>query len=326
MLVPGGRCAAVRTQAVRGARSVMPRARRAWWLAAALAGTAAGALSYPQWVRGFTQQLDELEITASSHGGERVSASWRGDSGGTEYPAAEILLQHPSATQPWHIRITYLAQRNAAAKDTEVRLLKVSSPEPIVWKDFASGQIWKQGPNDLGSLRQSLAAQGNTPGAVDIERTGGTLTLQFERHKLGGLAQVAVNGDARTVDLYSPETGVETLTWQPDLAAETAPAVEVLRTRIASPPGRLRNLRLSATPAGRAEIRSVKLDGVPLREVSAGVFAAPRSYWTAPAQALTASLGTWLASATLLFLLALLWSQGAEVSRALGGRKSPRLN
>src|ERR1017187_5154095 len=79
--------------------------------------------------------------------------------------------------------------------------------------------IWKQSPNNLGSLRQSLAARGNTPGAVDIERTGGTLTLQFERHKLGGLVQVTVNGESRTVDLYSPETGVETLTWQPDLAA-----------------------------------------------------------------------------------------------------------
>jgi hypothetical protein len=297
---------------------VIPRTPRVWWLAAALAGTAAGALSYPEWVRGFTQQLDELEITAASRGGKSVSVSWRGDSGGKEYPAAELSLQHPSATQPWHIRITYLAQRNAAAKDTEVRLLKVSSPEPIVWKDFASGPVWKQGPNNLGSLRQSLAARGNTPGAVDIERTGGTLTLQFERHKLGGLAQVTVNGESRTVDLYSPETGVETLTWQPDLAAETAPAVEVLRTRIGNPPGRLRNLRLSATPEGRAEIRSVKLDGVPLREVSAGVFAAPGSYWTAPARALIASLGTWLAAAALLFLLALLWSQGAEASRALG--------
>ncbi len=291
---------------------------RVWWLAAALAGVLAAALSYPQWVRGFAQEFDQVEITTASLGGKSVSVCWQGDSGGKEYPVADLPLQHPSATQPWHIRITYLAQKNAAAKDSEVRLLKVSSPEPIVWKDFASGPVWKQVPNNLGFLRQSLAARGNTPAAVDIERTGGTLTLQFERHELGGLVQVAVNGESRTLDLYSPEVGVETLTWQPDLAAETAPAVEVLRTRIAKSPARLRNLRLTASPAGRAEIRSVKLDGVPLREVSAGVFAAPGSYWTAPARALIASLGTWLAVATVLFLLTLLWSQGAQASRALG--------
>jgi hypothetical protein len=278
---------------------------------------AAGALSYPQWVRGFTQRFEELEITAASRGGKSVSVVWWGDSGGREYPAAELPLQHPLATQPWHIRISYLAQRNAAAQDTEVRLLEVSSPEPIVWTEFSSGPIWKQRPNNLGFARQSLAARGNTPGAVDIERTGGTLTLQFEKHKLGGLVQIAVNGESRTLDLYSAETGVETLTWQPDPAAETVPAKEVLRARISNPPGRLRNLRLSVTPAGRGEIRSAKLDGVPLSEVSAGVFAAPDSYWTSPARALTASLGTWLAVAAVVFLLTLLWSRGAEASRTL---------
>ena len=290
---------------------------RVWWLAAALVGMAAGALSYPQWVRGFAQRFEELEITAASRGGKSVSVSWLGGSGGKEYPAADLPLQHPSATQPWHIHISYLTQRNAAAKDTEVRLLKVSSPEPIVWTDFSSGPIWKQVPNNLGFARQSLAARGNTPGAVDIERTGGTLTLQFERHKLGGLVQVTVNGESRTVDLYSPETGMETLAWQPDLAAETAPAAEVLRTRIANSPVRLRNLRLTVTPAGRAEIRSVKLDGVPLREVSAGVFAAPDSYWTAPAMATVAAVLTSIAVAALLLLLALAWSRGADANPTL---------
>jgi hypothetical protein len=192
----------------------------------------------------------------------------------------------------------------------------VASPELLDWREFVPAPGWQQRPSNFGALRNALAAWGGVPATVDIQRTGGTLTLEFQRHKKGGLVQVTVNGESRVVDLYSREIGLETLTWQPD-PAEAGSATEVLRTRIAHPPGRIRNLRLAAEPAGRVDIRSVKLDGVWCRRISASLFSAPDSYWTAPALATAAGLLTSIAVAALLLLLGLAWSRGAEASRVL---------
>ena len=296
----------------------MPRARRVWWLASALAAIAAGALSYPQWSRGFQLQPNELEVTAAPHGGKSVSVFWQGP-GGAERPAAELPLQHPGATQSWNIRITYLARKNAASEGSEVWLLKVAAPEILDWREFAPPPGWQQRPSNFGALRNALAAWGGVPATVEIQRTGGTLSLQFQRHKEGGLVEVTVNSESRVVDLYSRQIGVEALTWQPD-PAQAGSATEVLRTRIAHPASRFRLLRLAAEPADRVDILSVKLDGVPLQRLSAGVFSAPGSYWTAPAMATIAALLTSIAMAALLLLLALAWASGCQPDVAPRGR------
>jgi hypothetical protein len=67
---------------------------RVLWLACALAGTAAGVLSYAEWSRGFRLEPNELELTATSRGGNAVSVYWQGP-GAADWQAAELPLQHP---------------------------------------------------------------------------------------------------------------------------------------------------------------------------------------------------------------------------------------
>src|ERR1039458_5788964 len=168
------------------------------------------------------------------------------------------------------------------------------------------------------------------PANVEVERTGGTLTLQFQRHDRGGLVQVTVNGNSRPVDLYAPEIGVETLTFLPAVSADQNPP-ELLAARTHGAPGGFRNFRLATDPPGHVEIQSVKLNGDRLTELSPGIYAAGANYWTARSRAILASLLTLVAVAATLLLVVLAWRRGAAAGDLLlrGAaidRKSTRLN
>jgi hypothetical protein len=285
------------------------------WLASGVAGTLVAASLYTDWERGFAGQLNDLEIGVRSSDGKAVDVNWIGPRG-TEWPAAQFPLQYPSGRQQWHIRITALAQKNAASKGSEVWLVKLASPGQLLWRDFAPPPGWEVLDNNITPERNALAAVGAAPATVEVERTGGTLTLQFQRHDRGGLVQVTVNGNSRPVDLYAPEIGVETLTFLPAVSADQNPP-ELLAARTHGAPGGFRNFRLATDPPGHVEIQSVKLNGDRLTELSPGIYAAGANYWTARFRAILASLLTLVAVAATLLLVVLAWRRGAAAGDLL---------
>jgi hypothetical protein len=121
----------------------MPRTRRVWWLAAALAG-AAGAPSYPQWVRGFTQQLDELEISASrvAEEGFRLLAGrfgQQGISGGGASAATSI--GYPAMAHKHHLP----GPKQRRGEDTEM-------PANLCWMVSIVGAV-SLPPRSLEAIR-----------------------------------------------------------------------------------------------------------------------------------------------------------------------------
>jgi hypothetical protein len=199
---------------------------------------------------------------------------------------------------------------------SEVWFVKLTSPGQVMWQGFAPPPGWEVLDNNMTPERNALAAIGATPATVEIERAGGTLTLQFQRHDRGGLVQVIVNGNSRLLDLYAPGIGVETLTFLPAITADQNPP-ELLATRIHGAPGGFRNLRLAADPAGQVEIQSVKLNGDRLTELSPGIYAAGANYWTARSRAILASLLTLVTVAATLLLVVLAWRREAAAGDLL---------
>jgi len=136
---------------------------------------------------------------------------------------------------------------------------------------------WELLTHQLGKRHNTMVAGTGPPHSAVMDLTGGTLYLQFLKHLRGGMARVTVNGVSQTIDLYSPSRNHWTWSGKPQLDPDLLSPPRKLSAVVAWQPGSSRDLRVGVEPAGRGEIRSVKLDAWPLAEAAPGVFRVPDS-------------------------------------------------
>ena len=225
-------------------------------------------------------------------------------------------VQHPVADQTWSIQFTYLGTKDARSKAAEVWILGVAAPKSLDFHHMPTAAGWELRLHPLGTEGFGLVAHAGTSGIQQVVLNGGTLSVKLLRHDRGGFVRLSVNGDQQDINLYSPTPGIATLTWQPALPPDQLGPSQPLQARVESDRP-IRSLRVTAQPAGRVNISSVRLGNERLNEISPGLYQVPNPNWSTSARAMAASVVSFLLISTTLLLVILAWRQKELASPVL---------
>jgi hypothetical protein len=183
---------------------------------------------------------------------------------------------HAGEIRDWVVEVLATGQKNGAAQGSEVWLFDTETPEeksPWLandWQSPSSDWISKQSEASHGG--QALVAIGNHEQRVGFHLRGTRLTLRLLRHPWSGIVRISINGQVQTADLYSPTSSTEVLEFGHEsvdggLSFDVEPTTEIS------------HLSFSSATAGSVKLRSVEVDGAPVKVLTDHDVA-----WTNPPQ------------------------------------------
>ena len=106
----------------------------------------------------------------------------------------------------WHVEIEALGQANPKSHGDEVWVYEVRTPQEVLdWNNIkqTGAQPWEFRPRPNASGGRAALATGPGPRVFQAVLHGDSLTVKAIQHAWSGRVKITVNGEARTLDLYS---------------------------------------------------------------------------------------------------------------------------
>lgn len=132
-------------------------------------------------------------------------------------PLATVARPPSRAPKTWHVKVEALGRKNAKSQGDEVRIYEIRTPTEVLdWQNAQqSGPQWDLVPRSVADGGFAALATGGVHRELSATLSGEWLSITLIRHGWSGLARITVNGKSRTLDLYSAQPDLDTLTFGP---------------------------------------------------------------------------------------------------------------
>ena len=211
-------------------------------------------LSFPIWQQVFTVHKSLVQVQMAAPGAEYVRMYW--DDPKQHPEAYERILVNPNPSQVWPIKIEALGTKNPLSRDTEVRIVGISTPENILDESALSqAKIDKEKWAIDRQLLPKLILITKDPASFTTEILGSELTIELLHNFISGRARITVNDEVSEVDLFSWVGNIEKLKF-----ATVRPGDESIKTyQINAVDTPWRRLKFIAEGGGQIKLEEVKI-------------------------------------------------------------------
>ena len=275
-------------------------------------------LSFPVWQQVFTRPDLPIQVQIAASESGTIKAYWDNPTVNPtayeEIPVKPVPLPAGEITSNiWRIKVEALAEKELAAKSTEVWLADVRTPENRVnWAEVSMGaKKWNLLNNPYGPQGKLAAAQARQPQSLEAVVKGSDLTITLLRSAWSGKARVTANEQVREISLYSAIGAVETLSF-------ASPELESKRTRtyemkvVKTPWHRLRFVSESTPDPNRIRVKSIRVGDKTILPDSNGEFVLPFYFWNRVSCAIAATALSFLGLVSLWVVVSHAWQQDAK--------------
>ena len=276
------------------------------WLRSSLIAVVPALLSFPVWQQIFKWPNLPVQVQMSADNVKSVKVYWDNPE---RYPNAyETIPIKPTkipanqvSSNIWQIKIEALAEKTPEAKDSQVWIADISTPENRVdWSKAIMGlEKWELRDNPYGPQGKIAIARTGKPQSLEATVQGGNLTIALLRSPWGGKVRVTANSQVQETNLYAASPATEKLYFEPIDKNTENYDIKVVKT----PWHRLKIVPESAAAyPNKIKIYSVRVGDKIILAESNGEFILPFYFWNKLSYAIAATAISFL-GLTFLFII-----------------------
>jgi|GEM_PF-3141172 hypothetical protein len=260
-------------------------------------------LSLVFWTGAFAKAIHSLEVSYDAMGAEKLHLV-PADEDDTE-EIATLPIEYEGLSQKWKVTVTATGEKNEKSWDAQVWIQSIAiDGKPLPWEAVLRDEGWQVVDSPMGTSGKALVSYGTgTARSLRFEAEGGELKIVYSRHQWTGRMRLSVNGESSDIDTWRENFAVESFVRHaPPLPESRA---ENRHGTLRIPAGDFAGMSLKLAPErGSASIKTVFLDGKPVRVGKDGTLALPGYNRLVRLPAAGISLVTAIAAPFVLVLLA----------------------
>jgi hypothetical protein len=255
------------------------------------------------WTGAFAKAMHVLEVTYDATGAERLILTPTDEE--ESAAVASLPIEYSGLSQKWEVTIEATGKKNEKSWDAQVWIQSIAlNGKPLPWDEVSRDEGWQVVDSPMGTGGKALVSYGmGTTRSLHFAAEGGELKIVYSRHQWTGQMRLTVNGAATEIDSwrenFAAESFVRAASPLPESRAENR------RGTLRLPAKAFAGKTLKLVPdGGSAAIKTVFLDGKPVRVEKDGVLALPGANRLVRLPAAGISLVTAIAAPFVLALLA----------------------